>query len=152
MFDWCKKYFKFTCTFILVDLYTCISKFKVHINGDVLDVVLISKASLSWRILKQLNYLSDFFVFNSVNPLPLPVDKAGTGNGSTGSKSGSTVGTIVAVFLSAIVICLLLIVFHKKERRLVTAIDLNVFLMQCCNLGLGTSSKILIPHPSIGLQ
>ncbi|XP_065928510.1 cation-independent mannose-6-phosphate receptor-like [Magallana gigas] len=32
-------------------------------------------------------------------------------------SSGSTVGTIVAVFLSAIVIYLLLIVFHKKERR-----------------------------------
>lgn len=52
-----------------------------------------------------------------VNPQPIANDKAGTGNGSTGSKSGRTVGTIVAVFLSAIVICLLLIVFHKKDRR-----------------------------------
>lgn len=49
----------------LVDLYTCISKFKVHINADALDVLLISKAPLSWRIFKQLNYLNGF-VFSTV--------------------------------------------------------------------------------------
>ena len=62
-------------------------------------------------------YLTYFkLYFHRVDPKPIGTDKATTGGGSSGGKAG-TVGTIVAVFLSAIVICLLLIVFHKKERR-----------------------------------
>lgn len=50
-----------------------------------------------------------------VNPQPIG-DKTSSQTASSSDKS-KTVGTIVAVFLTAIVICLLLIVFHKKERR-----------------------------------
>ena len=52
--------------------------------------------------------------------------KSGTGSSNSGDQStgkgkvstGSIVG-IVAAFLGAIVLCILLVVFHRKERRLV---------------------------------
>jgi hypothetical protein len=75
-------------------------------------------------------YLIQFYVIKFVSDLrqvcgfQIPTvaggtNKAGAVNtqGGGGGTSGGKIGIIVSVFLVAIVVCVLLIVFHKAERR-----------------------------------
>lgn len=46
-----------------------------------------------------------------------PSDSANQNAGTKGGMSSKTIGTIVGVFLTAIVLCVLVVVFHREERR-----------------------------------
>ena len=43
----------------------------------------------------------------------------GHSEGSSGGMQPKTIGAIVGVFLGAIIICILLVVFHSADRRYV---------------------------------
>ncbi|XP_056014073.1 cation-independent mannose-6-phosphate receptor-like [Ostrea edulis] len=118
-----------------------------YIEDDILEVVLTTNQNCDKDAQKKITSIVQFhcnhdglsnpqFLFDSmdctyifiwenpytcahpvvVNPKPIGNDEATPATTSPAVKS-KTVATIVAVFLSAIVMCLLLIVFHKKERR-----------------------------------
>ncbi|OWF52457.1 cation-independent mannose-6-phosphate receptor-like [Mizuhopecten yessoensis] len=46
-----------------------------------------------------------------------PIDSSKANAAAAAASKGKTIGTVMAVFSSAILVCVLLIVFHKKERR-----------------------------------
>jgi len=56
-------------------------------------------------------------VFDRVVPQPVGVDTASTSTTKGRGTKPKTIAIVIAVFSAAILLCVLLIVFHKKERR-----------------------------------